>query len=64
MTTKVTVSANHGWPVRVILIGKDGNEMKSVVAPNETKDFYVHSTCDLHIHEIQPGEDDFTVPAD
>lgn len=60
MTTKVTVAANHGWPVEVTAIHpKDGTKTPApTVAPGEQRDFYVHDGCDLHIHEVQPHEVD------
>jgi len=57
MTTKVTVFAAHGWPVDVTAITPSGARYKPVrVQPGETRDFYVHSTQDLLIHEVQPSE--------
>lgn len=61
MTTKVTVSANHGWPVRVTKVTTNAPSSSDVVVKaGESQDFFVHSSLDLHIHEIQPGEPDFT----
>lgn len=64
MLTKVTVAALNSWPVKVIPIDPaNGNWWPGVetVKPNETRDFYVHNTQDLIIHEVQPNEnsDDF-----
>jgi hypothetical protein len=61
MTTKVTVEANHGWPVDVTTLDKDqeGNWTetgKTRVPANEKRDFYIHSHRDLKIHEVQPEE--------
>lgn len=58
MTTKVTVSANHGWPVDVTHLSIDGAfiDRKSRVPAGETADFFVHSGQDLLIHEVQPAE--------
>lgn len=61
MTTKVTVEANHGWPVRVIAIDPRTNEpigagTGSVVPADGAMTFYVHSRQDLRVHEIQPDE--------
>lgn len=61
MTTKVTVEANHGWPVRVktIVVGGATYERDDVIVEaNTTQVFYVHSTQDLLIHEVQPDEID------
>lgn len=63
MTTKVTVEANHGWPVRVtpkhINVGPGGAPAARVeiVPAGEARTFYVHSNLDLEIHEVQPGEE-------
>lgn len=64
MTTTVKVSANHGWPVRVIPLdpktGEPSNEWgeDGQVVPKDTeRTFSVHSSCDLRIHEIQPDEE-------
>jgi hypothetical protein len=60
MTTKVTIEANHGWPVKVIQIDDaTGNWLDhgvTIVAAGEKRDFYVNSTVDLLIHEVQPNE--------
>lgn len=53
MTTKVTVEANHGWPVDVTN-GDDGR--KTRVPAGAKQDFYVYSGRDLLIHEVQPDE--------
>lgn len=55
MTTKVTVDAHAGWPVRVTSIMAGGQTVREVVA-NTVEDFFVHSGCDFRIHEIQPDE--------
>lgn len=61
MTTTVIVKANHGWPVKV-----EGYQPNSdlrtmhyygdIVPAGEERTFYVHSSMDLRIHEIQPDE--------
>ena len=57
MTTKVTVDAHAGWPVKVTSVqldseGKPSGESETTVAPNATQDFYVHSHLELHIKEM------------
>lgn len=57
MTTKVTVDAHAGWPVKVtqVQLDADGNkasETESTVAPHTTQDFYVHSHLELHVKEM------------
>ena len=66
MTTRVTVEANHGWPVKVQFVNpKTGNPVgpERIVPPAAKEEFYIHSTMDLRIHEVQPNEgaeaDDF-----
>lgn len=59
MTTKVTVSANHGWPVDVTPLpttadGPVGTRTR--VPAGETREFYVHYAQALLIHEVQPAE--------
>lgn len=59
MTTKVTVHANHGWPVDVTVIHTDGSPVLGGplrVPAGITRDFFVHSGADLRIHEVQPSE--------
>lgn len=60
MTTKVTVDAHAGWPVKVTMIYLDG-EGKPVseqlvppvtVAPHTTQDFIVHSTMMIEVREM------------
>ncbi len=57
MTTKVTVSAHHGWPVKVTFIDPvSSDELRPpiVVLVGDTQDFHVHSGADIRVHEIQP----------
>lgn len=57
MTTKVTVDAHAGWPVKVTTVDLDsqGNATttgETTVPPNTVQDFYVHSHRELHIKEM------------
>lgn len=60
MTTKVTVDAHAGWPVKVTTIRLDGegNPVSEqllppcTVAPHTTQDFYVHSTMMIEVREM------------
>lgn len=58
MTTTVIVKANHGWPVDVT--AKDPKTGEAAwtqrVAPNSEQSFSVHSSADLHVHEVQSDE--------
>lgn len=56
MTTKVTVDAHAGWPVRVTCLTPDTGKTiwEQTVAPKTVRDFYVHSTANLFIEEVQP----------
>lgn len=61
MTTTVKVEANHGWPVRVRTIDPASKRQLHgdlIIPAGETRNCYVHSGCDLEIHEIQPEEID------
>lgn len=60
MTTSVTISAKHGWPVQVQVIDpKSGAILNTqVVLAGDTRNFHVHSTADLRIHEVQRSEGD------
>ena len=54
MTTKVTVDAHAGWPVKVVRINdKTGNWIgePEIVAPHTMKYFYVWDGQDLLISE-------------
>ena len=65
MTTRVTVEANHGWPVKVQFINpKTGNTVgpERIVPPAAQEEFYIHSTMDLRVHEVQPNEGVETEP--
>lgn len=59
MTTTVKVQANHGWPVDVTTIPRDGSTggPKQRVAANTEGMFAVHSGQDLLVREVQPGDD-------
>lgn len=59
MTTKVTVAANHGWPVKVTGVKpgtRDEVAYGGIVAKNTHQDFFCHSGMDLIVHELQPDE--------
>ena len=56
MTTKVTVDAHAGWPVRVTRITPDGGHTNITVDPKTVQDFHVWDGQDLRIHEVQPDE--------
>ena len=56
MTTKVTVDAHAGWPVRVTRISPDGGHTECVVEANTKTDFYVWDGQDLRVHEVQEDE--------
>ena len=59
MTTTVVVNANHGWPVTVMQVDPKTSEtigMPQTVSPGEQREFCVHSGADLHVHEVQPEE--------
>lgn len=58
MTTKVTVDAHSGWPVRVINedSAPDGSTYHNeagIVQPGEVRDFYVFDTRKLIISEMK-----------
>lgn len=57
MTTKVTVDAHAGWPVKVtqVTLDQKGNETTSsttTVPPNTAQDFYVHSHMKIAVEEM------------
>lgn len=57
MTTKVTVDAHAGWPVKVTQVvlderGYPSEPREETVPPNTTRDFCVHSHQELHIKEM------------
>ena len=59
MTTTVIVKANHGWPVSVMQVDPKTSEtigLPVTVEAGKTQEFVVHSSADLHVHEIQPEE--------
>lgn len=60
MTTTVKVAANHGWPVDVTPMSRNGGAVagKQRVPAGETRDFYVHNRQDLMIREVQRGDDE------
>lgn len=57
MTTKVTIDAHAGWPVRVtrIELDADGNparESETMVPAHSQQGFYIHSHLELRIKEM------------
>jgi hypothetical protein len=57
MTTKVTVDAHAGWPVKVTRVDLDNalnpfRRTDEIVAPFTQKDFYIHTTLKLEIEEL------------
>lgn len=58
MTTKVTVDAHAGWPVKVVTVSFRETESEAInstiVEPGTVRDFYIHS--DLSIISIEELE--------
>lgn len=53
MTTKVTVDAHAGWPVKVeITDARKTVCSEQIVPPGEKRDFYVTNTRSLSISEM------------
>ena len=55
MTTKVTVDAHAGWPVKVKIADTYNGETTTsevIVVPNEVRDFYVTNTRSLDVSEL------------
>jgi hypothetical protein len=56
MTTKVTIDAHAGWPVRVVATDRSGAgepvRSEMTMPPNTACDFYIHSTRSLTIEEL------------
>ena len=56
MTTKVTVDAHAGWPVKVEAIDTYDGESKTtelgIVPAYENRDFYVHSNRQIVVTEM------------
>lgn len=56
MTTKVTVDARAGWPVRVTKVmyepGRETGREDVIVPANTVQDFYIHSTMLIHVEEM------------
>ena len=59
MTTKVTVDAHAGWPVKVEAIdtfnGETTKEELGTVPPHEKRDFYATSTRQIVVTEMPKG---------
>ena len=59
MTTKVTVDAHAGWPVKVEAIdtlnGKTEATDIGTVPPHEKRDFYATSTRQIVVTEMPKG---------
>ena len=55
MTTKVTVDAHAGWPVKVVRVYQKGygylNNTEVIVPAYTTQDFYPHAGMHLEIYE-------------
>ena len=56
MTTKITINAHAGWPVRVTSLSTNGDFTARTVAPNTVQEFHVYEGTDLRVHEVQPNE--------
>lgn len=56
MTTKVTVDAHAGWPVKVEAIDTYDGESKTtelgIVPAHENRDFFVHSNRQVVVTEM------------
>lgn len=57
MTTKVTVDAHAGWPVRVEAKDTYGDDhqvsLLGLVNPGEVREFYAHDTRQLIVIELR-----------
>ncbi len=54
MTTKVTIDAHAGWPVKVVLStpGKaDAENHEEIVQPGTVRDFYIHDSQNIVLVE-------------
>lgn len=57
MTSKVTVDAHAGWPIRVTMTNPKTNESRvEIVQPKTTQDFYVYDDRNLFIEEMKKEE--------
>lgn len=59
MTTKVTVDAHAGWPVRVTqksLPSGTAADREVIVPPGTVQDFYVHSNMEIEVTELARDE--------
>lgn len=58
MTTTVKVEANHGWPVDVTPVSRNGQTTgpRQRVAAGASNTFCVHDGQDLFVREVQPSE--------
>lgn len=56
MTTKVTVDAHAGWPVKVTKVyykpGKETGREDVIVPANTTQEFYIHNNMLVHVEEM------------
>lgn len=60
MTTKVTVDAHAGWPVKVTSVlgapGQPTKQSEAIVPANTVQDFYIHSGMRIVGVEEMPRE--------
>lgn len=60
MTTRITVDAHAGWPVRVTTVDRLQNgalaRTETIVKPHTEMSFHVWDTRDIEIHEVQPND--------
>lgn len=62
MTARITVHADHGWPVKVTSITRaavgtvETETTVGVVESGKDQEFNLLDGHDLRVHEIQPGE--------
>lgn len=53
MTTKITVDAHAGWPVKVTPIDNGINGRETIVPPHTKADFFVWDTRQLIVEEMK-----------
>ena len=54
MTTKVTIDAHAGWPVKIVfnVPGKDDvDDREEIVPANTVRDFYIHDSQNIVLIE-------------